>query len=312
MRIFKCTKLMIALSASLVLLSACDSKKDEAVAVDQDSKVAVEAVMVPVEEVQTIEAVEEPTAASNFVPENYYDISQADGAGTVAQLYINMAASQLKDEEFAVAHNIDGADSKDAFERKAAFEKVKNAKAVAAAYQAQKMLVVAMLPGNLFDQLRAEEGITSISTGGLKLLEYDFDKKAFPYTYTYDQSCQNTTQVYNNIPSEANFIKTGNGGFNTKGVEIQVDRDRMMSKTCYFDVPDQAVAAAIEKARSEGKIVFTGKAYLTAKNIGWADRGSDGVSTTINANLDSEELYLHTLEADGSLSAPLAEHKFIF
>ena len=40
-----------------------------------------------------------------------------------------------------------------------------------------------MLPIDLVDQLREEESVTAVDTSGMKLLEYDFDKKAFERLY---------------------------------------------------------------------------------------------------------------------------------
>lgn len=316
MRIFKSTKLIVALSASLALLSACDSKKaeEDTGAVQEQPAVAEPEINTGSNdgEIQTLSAVEEPSAASNFQAANYSDISQVNGAGAIAQLFVRLAARDLNDEEFAIAHNIEGAGSTNAFDHKAAMEKVPLARQVAEAYNAPAKLVVSMVPGNLSSQLRTEENVTTISTDGLKLLAYDFDKKAFPYTYAYDQSCQVADFVHNNIPPQKDFIRTGDGGFNGEGVNIKVDRERMMEKTCYFPVADEAVAATIERARTDGKVAFTGKAYMEAKGITWFNRGSNDVTTSINANLDSEELYLHTIEADGSLSAPLSENKYVF
>ncbi len=315
MQRFKATKLIVALGATLTLLSACDSKTEKEVepvepttqesALDESN-----GAVMPAE----AEPVAEPVAATSFNPSEYYDLSQADGAETIRKLYLKMAASQLNDVDFAMAHNIEGAYSSNAFEQKAAAEKTAEFKAKSLAYDVPKngKLVVAMLPGNLFTQLRSEESITSIGTDGLKLLEYDFDKKAFPYTYTYNQSCLNTQQVYNNIPSEVNLIKTGLGGFSADGIDIKVADENEMEKTCYLPVADEAVASQIEDARVAGKIAFTGKAYLTAKDIMWADRGSYGVTTTINADIDAEELYLHIVQPDGSLSSPLATQTFVF
>lgn len=309
-------KRLVVLGTALAMLSACDSAPSEAESLGASKEAsALEGSNAPAAETVSAEApVEEIKEPVRFIPGNYHDLSQPTGAETIKNLYLKMAASQLDDANFAMAHNIEGAYSSNAFEQKAAAEKVGEFKSKALAYDVPKdgKLVVAMLPGNLVDQLRSEESVTSITTAGLKLLDYDFDKKAFPYTYSYDQSCLNSTQVYNNIPSEVNVIKTGLGGFNVNGIDIKIDRERMMEKTCYFPVADEALAAQIESARVAGKVAFTGKAYLTPKDIVWADRGSYGVSTTINANVDAEELYLHTVEPDGSLSTPLATHTFIF
>jgi len=316
MQKFKGMKRLVVLGTALAMLNACDSAPSEAESLDASKEAsALEGSNAPAAETVSAEApVEEIKEPVRFIPGNYHDLSQPTGAETVKNLYLKLAATQLDDASFAMAHNIEGAYSSNAFEQKAAAEKVGEFKAKALAYDVPKdgKLVVAMLPGNLVDQLRSEESVTSITTAGLKLLDYDFDKKAFPYTYSTDQSCLNSTQVYNNIPSEVNVIKTGLGGFNVNGIDIKIDRERRMEKTCYFPVADEALAAQIESARVAGKVAFTGKAYLTPKDIVWTDRGSYGVSTTINANVDAEELYLHTVEPDGSLSTPLATHTFIF
>ena len=68
----------------------------------------------------------------------------------------------------------------------------------------------------------------------------------------------------------------------------------------------------MEYARVAVKVVFIGKSYLTAKDIKWADRGSYGVTTTINANVDAEELYMHIVQSDGSSSSPLTNQTFVF
>lgn len=319
MQRFKATKLIVALGATLTLLSACDSKSENEVepvepstqegTVDKSTEAATAEA-----EVEAKPVVAEPKVASSFNAGEYYDLTQAEGAETIRKLYLKMAASQLDDASFAMAHNIEGAYSSNAFEQKAAAEKTAEFKTKALAYDVPKdgKLVVAMLPGNLFKQLRSEESITSIGTDGLKLLEYNFDKKAFPYTYTYDQSCLNTRQVYNNIPSEVNLIKTGLGGFNGDGIDIKVDSEDKMQKTCYLPVADEAIASQIEDARVAGKVAFTGKSYLTAKDIRWVYRESYGVTTTINANVDAEELYLHIVQPDGGLSSPLATQTFVF
>ena len=319
---FKATKLILALGATLTLLSACDSKTEKEAepvepttqesALDESNGAAMPAEAQPV-------AVEEPVAATSFNPSEYYDLSQTEGADTVKNLFFKMlAATHIEDAGIAMAYNLDGAISDNSFERQAALEKVPALKAKALAYEGPNKFVVAMLPIDLADQLREEESVAAIDTVGMKLLDYDFDKKAFGYTYNYNQSCVNKGDVHIFIPNQPNVIRAGNIDSRGTGIPIYGELKkgpRTFENICYLPVADQALAAKIEDARLAGKVAFTGKVYMTVNDVMGSynhNNTNASVLSRLNATIDADEIYLHTIEADGSLSAPISSHKYVF
>ena len=319
---FKATKLIVALGATLTLLSACDSKTEKEAqpveqttqesALDESNGAAMPAEAEPV-------AVEEPVAATSFNPGDYYDLSQPRGAEEVKNLFFKMlAGTYIEDADLAMAYNLDGATSDNSFERQAALEKVPALKASSLAYDGPNRFVVAMLPIDLVDQLHEEESVAAVDTSGMKLLEYDFDKKAFGYTYNYNQSCVNKGDVHVFIPDQPNVVRTGS--IESRGTGIQINGElkkgpRTFENICYLPVADQALAAKIEDARLAGKVAFTGKVYLTVNDVmaSYNHKNKEAlVLSRLKANIDADEIYLHTIEDDGSLSAPISSHKYVF
>lgn len=325
MQRFKVTKLIVALGATLTLLSACDSKADKEAepvepttqesALDENNGAAM-----PAEVEAEPVAVEEPAAATSFNPSDYYDLSQPKGAEAVKNLFFKMlAGTYIEDAGLAMAYNLDGATSDNSFERQAALEKVPALKAKSLAYDGPNKFVVAMLPIDLVDQLREEESVTAVNTSGMKLLAYDFDKKAFGYTYNYNQSCVNNADAEVFIPDQPNVIRTGN--LNSRGTGIAIDSElkrgpRTLENICYLPVPDQELAAKIEDARLAGKVAFTGKTYLTVNdvigNYNHINKNATVGSSILKANIDADEIYLHTIEDDGSLSEAISSHRYVF
>lgn len=324
MKRFKATKLIVALGATLTLLSACDSKSENEVEpvepITQEAAVDESTEAAPAEVEAEPVAVEEPAAATSFNPSDYYDLSQPKGAETVKNLFFKLlAGTYIEDSGLAMAYNLDGATSDNSFERQAALEKVPALKAKSLAYDGPNKFVVAMLPINLVDQLREEESITAMNTSGMKLLEYDFDKKAFGYTYNYNQSCVNKANAEVLIPDQPNVVRTANIGSRDTGITINSELKkgpRTLKNICYLPVADQELAAKIEDARLAGKVAFTGKVYLTVNEVIGTykpNNKEDPIgSSRLNANIDADEIYLHTIEDDGSLSEPISSHKYVF
>ncbi len=321
---FKTTKLIVALGATLTLLSACDSKADkEAEPVEPTTQESAlnesNGVAMPAEVEAEPVAVEEPAAATSFNPSDYYDLSQPEGAEAVKNLFFKLlAGTYIEDDSLAMAYNLDGATSENSFERQAALEKVPALKAKSLAYEGPNKFVVAMLPIDLVDQLREEESVTAVNTSGMKLLEYDFDKKAFGYTYNYNQSCVNKADAEVFIPNKPNVVRTSNirPGFNGIAIDSELKKGpRTFENICYLPVADQELAAKIEDARLAGKVAFTGKVYLTVNDVvgRYNYQSKDpSVGSALKANIDADEIYLHTIEDDGSLSEPLSSHNYVF
>lgn len=120
------------------------------------------------------------------------------------------------------------------------------------------------------------------------------------------------------IPNQPNVIRAGNIDSRGTGIPIYGELKkgpRTFENICYLPVADQALAAKIEDARLAGKVAFTGKVYMTVNDVMGSynhNNTNASVLSRLNATIDADEVYLHTIEDDGSLSEPISSHRYVF
>lgn len=241
----------------------------------------------------------------------YYNISKRGSTSDdfFHKAYLKLGADAFNTDFFLYTHNIDGIRTGDAFKQKEAFDNIESYRNKARAYDVPTKIAINLLPFDTSisdDAYRDSAADYNVYSDDLILSSYDFDKHGFPYTTRGLITCpldDNIALPYLDAP---NFFYTP-----IAGLVLNLGMADYMEKDCFMHVPDEAIAKKIESARSKGKIAFTGTSYYTLKikKDSNPDINSRSDSEFIGV-LDAEEMYLHIIQEDKSLSKPLASDSF--
>lgn len=272
-----------------------------------------------VEQVSSAE-IDNNSVVSSFDASQYPHIPLED-----AQMYflfasLKLASTQLSDEEYLYLRNIEGIRSENAFEYKEALDNIEMYRDEFRKKDIPTKVAVDFITGDLRDvDIKPRSNFTISEyghyldpdpypaeyehyelSGDFTLNSYDFNKKGFSLagdgaSNYYGHGC--SLQYSSSFPQESIpklFYSEDNSiYFFLSGMKMSDDE---WKNKCFIPVSDEAVAAKIEAAKVDEKIIFTGTSYYTLENSFPGIRG----------NLDAIQINVHIIQPDRSLSKPLA------
>ena len=255
------------------------------------------------------------SVVSSFNAEQYSYLPAQKAEMLFLFAYLKLAADVLDDEEYLTMRNIQDFRSGDAFKRKYALDKVETYRDEFRIDDiptkiAVKYISDTRLGGNLFEDIKIKPNDeftvyqdnqgTADAIGISSLGSYDFQKMGFNYeTNNHDDYSGCSIDYRKTFRKEdtPNLYYSNDYGFevNLNSLYLNEIENDQYKKQCFFQVTNQELAAKIEAARVADKIVFTGINYYTLE----FDRSLKG-------QLDANQINLHILNKDGSLSEALA------
>lgn len=267
------------------------------------------------EPVSSVE-IEKNIVASSFDANQYPHVKAEDAQMFFLFANLKLASTKLSDEKFLYLHNIEGIRSDNAFEYKEALDNVEMYREefrqeniptkIAVDFVMADLRNVDIKPSTNFtvsqyghnsDQ-NEDEYIHNEFSGNFILNSYDFDKKGFSFEgYTSNDGPSCSIQYSSEFPQDdipKLFYSNGKALlFSLFGMKMnEVERENK----CFIPLNDEAVAAKIEAARVDDKIVFTGTSYYSL----------DASTSGPYGNLDALQVNVHVIQSDRSLSKPLA------
>lgn len=251
---------------------------------------------------------------SSFNAEQYSYLPAKEAQMFFLFAYLKLAADVLDDEEYLTMRNIQEFRSGDAFKRKSALDKVETYRdefriediptKIAVKYISDTRLGgniledIKIKPNDEFTVYQDNQG-TADAIGISSLGSYDFQKMGFKYeTNNYDEAsgCSiDYRKLFQNVDTPNLYYSNDYGlKVNLNPLYLnEIENDKYKNQ-CFFQVTDQELAAKIEAARVADNIVFTGINYYTLE--------FDGL---LKGQLDANQINLHILNKDGSLSKAL-------
>lgn len=268
-----------------------------------------------VKQVSSVE-IDNNSVVSSFDASQYPHVKSEDAQKYFLFANLKLASTQLSDEEFLYLRNIEGIRSENVFEYKEALDNVEMYRdefrkeniptKIAVDFVMGDLSNVDMKPSTNFtvspyghnpDQSE-EEYIHYEFSGDFELNSYNFDKKGFSFEgRTKDDGAGCSLQYSSAFPQRSIpkiFYSQDNSLlFSLSGMKMN---ENERENKCFIPVTDEAVAAKIEAARIDEKIVFTGTSYYSLESS----------TSWVIGNLDGLRINVHIVQSDRSLSKPLA------